>query len=335
MTPILEDAVMGTDLDARHFDLLNIGTIDPPPPNLALSTDFRLTDAREPLPGSVTNASVAAGAAISQDKLDLSGDVPPAWIGTSSTTAARGDLAEYKSNKGQPGGYASLDAGGKVPAAQLPGATGTGTVTSVGLTMPAQFSVSGSPVVAAGTLAVAWANVADLSWFGNKSGAPAAPQFYTTPLPDSLIPSLDAAKVTSGIFGAALLPVAVGLGGSHAPGAVPDPGAGGGGALATDYLARDMSYKAAPSLGPTYQPTIPNPTFGASSNITGPVTVSVQSTIADAIFFYSLTSASTDFVEFPEVGYISLAAGAQVWVYAAHAGYNNSGVVTMTNTNPP
>lgn len=335
MTPIIEDAVLGTDLDARHFDILNLLSIDPPPDNLAESDDPRLTDAREPLPGSVTDASVAADAAIAQAKLSLDGDIPVAWLGTTSTTAAQGDLAEYTANKDQPGGYAGLDGSGKVPAAILPATAGTGTVTSVGLTMPAEFSVTGSPVTGSGTLAAAWAAVADMSWFGNKSGAPAAPQFYTTPLPDSLIPDLDADFVTTGTFDPALLPVAVGLGGSHAAGAVPDPGDGSGGALATDYLARDMTYKAAPTIAVTYQPTIPDPTLNVSSNVTGPITVVPNSTITGATFFYSLVSDSSDFQEFPAVGYVSLPGGDTIWVYAAHSGYNNSNVVDTTNTNPP
>src|SRR4029077_1047123 len=323
MTPIIEDSVLGSDLNCSEFSLSNLGGLDPLPPNLAQSDDPRLTDAREPLPGSVTNASVAPGAAIAQSKLDLSGPIPPAWLGTTADTAARGDLAEYLSNKGQPGGYAALDGSGKVPSAQLPAAVGTGTVTSVGLSMPGDFIVSGSPMTGAGPLSVAWDSVADLSWFGNKAGAPGPPQFYTSPLPPSLIPNLDASMVTTGVLGPALLPVAVRLAVSHAPGAVPDPGDGSAGALATDYLARDMSYKPKPSLGPTYQPTIPNPVLNISSNLTGPVTVSPSTTPSDVIFFYSLVGATSDFVEFPGSGYISLPGGDTVWVYAAHAGYNN------------
>jgi len=67
------------------------------------------------------------------------------------------------------------------------------------------------------------------------------------PLPLALIPNLPASQITSGTFLAILLPVAVGLGVGHAKGAVPDPGDGTGGALATDYLARDMTYKPSPA----------------------------------------------------------------------------------------
>lgn len=55
---------------------------------------------------------------------------------------------------------------------------GTGTVTSVDLTMPAEFSVSGNPVTTSGTLAVAKANQnANLVYAGPAAGVPAAPSF--------------------------------------------------------------------------------------------------------------------------------------------------------------
>lgn len=330
MKPVLENGVLGSDLDANHFYLLNLGAIVPTPANLALNTDPRLSDARYPLDGSISDVHIAAAAAIVQSKLSLNGNVPPAWLGTTSTKAAQGDLVEYIANRNQPNGYAGLDGTGKIPSANLPGTTGTGTVTSIGLTMPSQFSVSGSPVTAAGTLAAAWASVADNSWFGNKSGAPAAPQFYNTPLPAALIPSLDASIITSGVIPAARLPVAVGVGGSHASGAVPDPGASGG---AADYLARDMTFKAPPTVGPTYQPTLANPIFGPSLGTVGAISVTFSHPVSDVDFFYSLTGATSGFVE--AKGAVSLPAGSTIWCYAAHAGYNNSGVVSMTNTNPP
>lgn len=333
MTPIIEDSVLGSDLDARFYDLLHVGALDPPPLNLATSDHVGLTDSRPPLPGSVTNDSVAADAAIDQVKLNLNGQIPSAWLGTSSGTAAQGDLAEYVANKNQPGGYAGLDGSGKIPSANLPPDTGVGSVTSVGLIMPTtEFGVAGSPVTGAGTLEVTWRGAPEFSWFGNKEGLPGQPQFYVDPLPVSLIPNIDAAIVTSGVFDPARLPIAVGVGPSHAPGAVPDPGSTGD---TTDYLARDMSYKAIPVLGPGYQPQLPDVVLSSSSAITGPITVTPTSTVSDVTFFYSLTSATADFVEFPEVGYLSLAAGATMWAYSARPGYINSDVVTLTNTNAP
>lgn len=55
---------------------------------------------------------------------------------------------------------------------------GVGTVTSVGLTVPAIFSVSGSPVTSSGTLAVTLAaQTANLVWAGPASGGAATPTF--------------------------------------------------------------------------------------------------------------------------------------------------------------
>lgn len=329
------NGLLSTDLDAAGFNLQNVAALDPVPSNLAQSNDSRLTDSRIPLDGSVTNASVANGAAIVQSKLNLNGQIPQSWLGTTATTAAQGNLAEYLSNKGVANGYASLDGGGKIPSSQIPTSVGTGTVTSVGITMPSQFAVSGSPVTGSGVLGITWNNVSDQSWFGNKEGAPAAPRFYTTALPVGLIPNLDTAKITSGKFDVARLPVAVGLGGSHAAGIVPDPGDGTGGALATDYLARDMSYKPAPTLAPTYQPTITTPVLSPSGSVTGPVMVTAKDDIEGCTFFYSFTSDSADFLEFPSTGYVTLPAGDQIWVYAARQGYTNSLVATYTNPNPP
>jgi hypothetical protein len=338
MTPIIEDSILGTDLDGRFYDLLNVGALVPVPANLATSDHPGLSDSRPPIPGSVTDDSVADDAAIVQSKLSLDGQIPTAWLGTSSTTAAQGDLAEYLSNKNVPGGYAGLDATGKVPPANLPTAVGLGTVTSVGLTMPPQFGVSGSPVTGAGTLAVVWGAVADLSWFGNKEGASGQPKFYTDALPPSLIPALDASMVTSGVFAPARLPVAVGVGLSHASGAVPSPGDGTGpGVFPNDYLGRDMVFHNLPDTDPAYEPTLPNPVLTPDSTVDDPVAVMIS--LADAsgnplddthtVFFYSLTAAAGPFTEFPPEKFVHVKHPDTIYAYAAHAGYKNSAIVSL------
>lgn len=59
------------------------------------------------------------------------------------------------------------------------------TVTSVGLSMPAEFSVSGSPVTSSGTLAVTKATEsANTVWAGPTSGSAAAPAFRALTLAD-------------------------------------------------------------------------------------------------------------------------------------------------------
>lgn len=69
-------------------------------------------------------------------------------------------------------------------------AGGSGTVTSVGLAAPTQFSVSGSPVTGSGTLTLAWANQsANLVLAGPASGAAAAPTFRALVTADIPLPT--------------------------------------------------------------------------------------------------------------------------------------------------
>lgn len=64
--------------------------------------------------------------------------------------------------------------------------SGSGTVTSVALTVPAEFSVSGSPVTTTGTLAVTKANQnANLIYAGPASGSAAAPTFRSEVIADN------------------------------------------------------------------------------------------------------------------------------------------------------
>jgi len=100
------------------------------------------------------------------------------------------------------------------------GSSSFGSVSSVGLSMPTDFTVSGSPVTSAGTLAVT-ANTQTANTFkaGPASGSPAAPTFR------AIIP--------------ADVPAFVASGGSHAAGAVPDPGSSAG---TTKFLREDATF---------------------------------------------------------------------------------------------
>ena len=98
---------------------------------------------------------------------------------------------------------------------------GSGTVTSVDLSMPSQFGVTGNPVTSSGTLAVAWdTQSANTILAGPTSGGAAAPTFR------ALVP--------------ADYPVFVASGASHAAGAVPDPGSGAG---TTKFLREDATWQ--------------------------------------------------------------------------------------------
>ncbi len=81
---------------------------------------------------------------------------------------------------------------------------GGGTVSSVGLSMPEQFSVSGSPVTTSGILTASWNNQSsNVVFAGPSSEKDGAPTFRTLVPAD--IPNLDASKITSGV-----LPIAQG-----------------------------------------------------------------------------------------------------------------------------
>ena len=217
--------------------------------------------------------------------------------------------------------------GGKFPARCL--SRREQALPSVGLTMPAQFSVTGSPVTASGTIAVGWANAAAGSWFGNPTGGSAVPTFQATPFPASLVPKLPASQIVSGVIAPARLPVALGVGVSSAPGVVPDPGASGG---ATDYLGRDMLYHALPAIGPTYRPTIPSPVLtrtGPDLVVAGNSLYAVISPLAEASLFYTVGATVGTYAELPS-GFISVPSGQHIWAYGSKAGYNNSAIATAT-----
>lgn len=81
---------------------------------------------------------------------------------------------------------------------------GTGTVTSVGLSLPSEFTVSGSPVTSSGTLTGSWATqAANRVFAGPVTGADATPTFRALGVAD--IPNLPASIITSG-----QLPIAYG-----------------------------------------------------------------------------------------------------------------------------
>lgn len=96
---------------------------------------------------------------------------------------------------------------GTGPVEQLDGATvrtligagtGSGSVTSVGLSLPGVFTVSGSPVTTSGTLTGTLATqAANVVWAGPTSGGAAAPTFRA--MVEADVPTLSASKVPTAI----------------------------------------------------------------------------------------------------------------------------------------
>lgn len=133
------------------------------------------------------------------------------------------------------------------------GGGGSGSVTSVGLSLPTIFSVSGSPVTTSGTLTATLATEsANTIFSGPSSGSAATPTFRT------LAPS----DLGSAVFGAS--------GTSHSAGAVPDPGSTSG---TTHYLREDGTW-AVPSGGSGTVTSV-GLSLPTDFNVTGsPVTIS-------------------------------------------------------------
>jgi hypothetical protein len=85
-------------------------------------------------------------------------------------------------------------------------AAGGGTVTSVGLSLPAIYSVSGSPVTSSGTLSATLATqAANLVWAGPASGSAAAPTFRSLAAAD--VPDVSSTYLTVTAAAAAYQPL--------------------------------------------------------------------------------------------------------------------------------
>ena len=84
------------------------------------------------------------------------------------------------------------------------GGGGAGTVTSVGLTVPTGFSVTGSPVTTSGTLAVSLESQAKNKVLASPTSAAGVPSFRELDASD--IPSLNASKINAGTLDAARIP---------------------------------------------------------------------------------------------------------------------------------
>lgn len=130
---------------------------------------------------------------------------------------------------------------------------GSGTVTSVGLTLPSQFTVTGSPVTTSGTLAGAWQNqAANTVLAGPTTGGAAAPTFR----------SLVAADITAG-----------------------------GGALGSGTTNRTAVWTASNTLGNSYllqSATALTLDAGKAFRVTGGTTASIPSAVA-GLHYYDQT----------------------------------------------
>ena len=112
------------------------------------------------------------------------------------------------------------------------GGVGLGTVTSVALAAPAEFTVSGSPIVNSGTLTLTKANEnANTVWAGPTTGAAAQPTFRSLVAADipnlSYAPSTSGSSILSGNGGGGFSNVTVGSGLTFSGGTLSATGSGG------------------------------------------------------------------------------------------------------------
>jgi hypothetical protein len=116
--------------------------------------------------------------------------LPPIFTASGSPVTSSGVITVGLANEPANTVFAGPSSGGAaaptfraLTAADLP--AGTGTVTSVALTVPSIFAVSGSPITTAGTLAITLATEVQKTFFaGPASGADATPTFRVIALTD-------------------------------------------------------------------------------------------------------------------------------------------------------
>jgi len=145
---------------------------------------------------------------------------------------------------GTAGQVLTSNGAGTDPSFQNAGA-GSGTVTSVALTVPTEFSVAGSPITTSGTLAVSKANQsANLVYAGPSSGGAAAPTFRSAVEADLSLSNVTTNNVSTSAHGfAPILPndATKFLNGT---GAYTSPG----GALPTWLQVHPDNYPASPTI---------------------------------------------------------------------------------------
>jgi hypothetical protein len=146
----------------------------------------------------------------------------------------------------------------------------------------------------------------------------------------SVIPNVDGSKFTSGTFDPSFVPIVKGVGGSHAVGILPSPGATG---LTQDYFARDGTFKPMVAPSVSYQPKYPAPSITLISYYRGQAYIQIKATssspttgTAGVVLFYNLNGGSFSEPVLP----LLVSVGTLIGAYAAKIGYTNSDLVTFT-----
>lgn len=232
----------------------------------------------------------------------------------------------------------------------VPGTGPGGTVTSVGLSLPSELTVSGSPVTTVGTLTAVWASELANLVFAAPNGASGTPLFRSLVIAD--IPTIPAGH-TSGFATVATTgaysdltgtpTVFVGSGVGHSTGLVPDPGAIAG---ATKFLREDSTFAvpAGTSTGTVTSVDLAAPTeitvSGHPITTSGTITLTWASEAQHAVFAGPSGGSGTPSFraliasDIPALSYVtSIAVTAPTEITVGGSPITSSGTIALTWTN--
>lgn len=222
--------------------------------------------------------------------------------------------------------YKSLVAGSNITITQgvgtvtIDSSNPGGTVTSVGLALPAQFTVTGSPVTGSGTLTGAWANQTANLVFASPNGSTGVPTFRSLVAAD--IPALSYVSSVSGtspVVSSGGLTPAISL-------------ASGYGDTQNPYASKTANFFLAAPNGvagvPTFRaivaadvPTLNQNTTGTASNVTGVVAIANggtgQTTQTNAFDALSPLTTKGDLIVSNGTDNVRLPVGTDTWVLTA------------------
>ena len=205
----------------------------------------------------------------------LTGTVATANGGTGLSTIGTADQLLGVNSGASALEYKSLVAGANVTI--TPGA-GTltiassnpgGTVTSVGLSLPSDFSVTGSPVTGSGTLTAAWASQSANLVFASPNGSSGVPTFRAIVAAD--VPTLN--QNTTGTAANVTGVVAVANGGSGQTTAQAAMNTFAGATTSGQYLRGNGTNVVMAAIQAADVPTLNQNTTGTAANVTGTVAI--------------------------------------------------------------
>lgn len=185
---------------------------------------------------------------------------------TDAATSAQGSLADTAV---QPGDLATVATTGSYTDLLNKPIITTGTVESVGLALPTQFTVTGSPVTSTGTLTAAWASQTQAHVLAAPSDSNGTPAFRALVATD--IPTLN--QNTTGTASNVTGVVALTNGGTGASTAQLAINALAGAVTSGQYLRGDGTNVGMSAIQAADVPTLNQNTTGTAANVTGTVAI--------------------------------------------------------------